>query len=96
MATQTRASTKKGKSTRGGHRPGAGRQPAYSKRMRNVPIAIPPEWVDTLTRLGEGDLAAGVHIILERAPEIQVKSPRPFGLCAGEFTVPDDFDAPLD
>jgi antitoxin (DNA-binding transcriptional repressor) of toxin-antitoxin stability system len=21
--------------------------------------------------------------------------PRPFGLCAGEFTVPDDFDAPL-
>jgi len=20
---------------------------------------------------------------------------RPFGLCAGEFTVPDDFDAPL-
>ena len=23
------------------------------------------------------------------------KSLRPFGLCAGEFTVPDDFDAPL-
>jgi len=22
-------------------------------------------------------------------------TPRPFGLCAGEFTVPDDFDAPL-
>jgi antitoxin (DNA-binding transcriptional repressor) of toxin-antitoxin stability system len=22
-------------------------------------------------------------------------SPRPYGLCAGEFTVPDDFDAPL-
>ena len=21
--------------------------------------------------------------------------PRPYGLCAGEFTVPDDFDAPL-
>jgi prevent-host-death family protein len=21
--------------------------------------------------------------------------PRPFGLCAGKFTVPDDFDAPL-
>ena len=26
-----------------------------------------------------------------REPAIQ----RPFGLCAGEFTVPDDFDAPL-
>ena len=23
------------------------------------------------------------------------KQPRPFGLCAGEFVVPDDFDAPL-
>ncbi|MBD2515964.1 type II toxin-antitoxin system Phd/YefM family antitoxin [Nostoc sp. FACHB-973] len=23
------------------------------------------------------------------------KQRRPFGLCAGEFTVPDDFDAPL-
>ncbi len=23
------------------------------------------------------------------------KKMRPFGLCAGEFTVPDDFDAPL-
>jgi hypothetical protein len=22
-------------------------------------------------------------------------SPRPYGLCAGEFTVPDDFDTPL-
>lgn len=22
-------------------------------------------------------------------------TPRPFGLCAGAFTVPDDFDAPL-
>ena len=25
----------------------------------------------------------------------QSKEPRPFALCAGEFTVPDDFDAPL-
>jgi prevent-host-death family protein len=23
------------------------------------------------------------------------RGPRPFGLCAGAFTVPDDFDAPL-
>ncbi|MGK7920110.1 MAG: type II toxin-antitoxin system Phd/YefM family antitoxin [Trichodesmium sp.] len=27
--------------------------------------------------------------------EISSKKLRPFGLCAGEFTVPDDFDAPL-
>ncbi len=25
----------------------------------------------------------------------RAKQPRPFGLCAGEFVVPDDFDAPL-
>ena len=25
----------------------------------------------------------------------RIETPRPFGLCAGEFTVPDDFDAPL-
>ncbi len=25
----------------------------------------------------------------------KAKQPRPFGLCAGEFVVPDDFDAPL-
>ena len=24
-----------------------------------------------------------------------VREPRPFGLCRGEFVVPDDFDAPL-
>ena len=26
---------------------------------------------------------------------IRIASPRPWGLAAGEFTVPDDFDAPL-
>ena len=25
----------------------------------------------------------------------ETAKPRPFGLCAGEFTVPDDFDEPL-
>jgi hypothetical protein len=26
---------------------------------------------------------------------IESKQPRPFGLCTGEFIVPDDFDEPL-
>ncbi len=26
---------------------------------------------------------------------VQNRQPRPFGLCAGEFTVPDGFDQPL-
>lgn len=31
----------------------------------------------------------------ELRPISSTKQLRPFGLCAGEFTVPDDFDAPL-
>jgi antitoxin (DNA-binding transcriptional repressor) of toxin-antitoxin stability system len=33
--------------------------------------------------------------IAEIKPISNNKKLRPFGLCAGEFTVPDDFDAPL-
>jgi antitoxin (DNA-binding transcriptional repressor) of toxin-antitoxin stability system len=33
--------------------------------------------------------------IAELKPIANDKQLRPFGLCAGEFTVPDDFDAPL-
>ncbi len=33
--------------------------------------------------------------IAEIRPIGSSKKLRPFGLCAGEFTVPDDFDAPL-
>lgn len=34
-------------------------------------------------------------VIAELKPIAGDKPLRPFGLCAGEFTVPDDFDAPL-
>ena len=30
-----------------------------------------------------------------RPVSVAPAAPRPFGLCAGQFTVPDDFDAPL-
>jgi len=33
--------------------------------------------------------------IAELRPITSSMQLRPFGLCAGEFTVPDDFDAPL-
>lgn len=33
--------------------------------------------------------------IAELRPIASGKHLRPFGLCTGEFTVPDDFDAPL-
>ena len=47
---------------------------------------------------------AGEHLVVTRAgqPVAELRplasvarGPRPFGLCAGSFTVPDDFDAPL-
>jgi antitoxin (DNA-binding transcriptional repressor) of toxin-antitoxin stability system len=44
---------------------------------------------------------AGETLVVTRAdvPVAEIKpvdrSPRPYGLCKGEFTVPDDFDDPL-
>ena len=47
---------------------------------------------------------AGETLVITRAdkPVAEIKpvsrdtrGPRPFGLCAGQFTVPDDFDEPL-
>jgi antitoxin (DNA-binding transcriptional repressor) of toxin-antitoxin stability system len=47
---------------------------------------------------------AGEHLVVLRGglPVAELRpvpsarsGPRPFGLCAGAFTVPDDFDAPL-
>lgn len=34
-----------------------------------------------------------VEFLKERTP--RARSPRPYRLCAGEFQVPDDFDAPV-
>jgi hypothetical protein len=53
--------------------------------------------IQELPQLTE-DLAAQVLVFLRSARSTQAvtsTSPRPHGLCAGEFTVPDDFDAPL-
>jgi hypothetical protein len=38
---------------------------------------------------------AQFKVIVSLPGEELVDSPRPFGLCKGEFSVPDDFDAPL-
>jgi len=45
---------------------------------------------ETLVIVQAGKPVAEVKPIVSHA-----KALRPFGLCAGEFTVPDDFDAPL-
>lgn len=38
---------------------------------------------------------AQFQVIVSHFEENGVKTSRPFGLCRGEFRVPDDFDAPL-
>lgn len=52
-----------------------------------------------LRRVEEGETLIIVRTgkpIAEIKPVVATsKALRPFGLCAGEFTVPDDFDAPL-
>jgi antitoxin (DNA-binding transcriptional repressor) of toxin-antitoxin stability system len=52
-----------------------------------------------LRRVEEGET---LLVLRDERPVVEIKpvppavrTPRPFGLCAGEFTVPDDFDQPL-
>ena len=45
---------------------------------------------ETVVILRDGKPIAEVRSALSSATNL-----RPFGLCAGEFVVPDDFDAPL-
>ena len=45
---------------------------------------------ETLGIVRAGKPVAEIKPVVSRAQTL-----RPFGLCAGEFTVPDDFDAPL-
>ncbi len=52
-----------------------------------------------LRRVEDGETLV---VLRDERPVAEIKpllllpqQPRPFGLCAGEFTVPDDFDQPL-
>jgi prevent-host-death family protein len=45
---------------------------------------------ETLVIIREGKPVAEIQPAVKEAT-----TPRPYGLCAGEFRVPDDFDAPL-
>lgn len=52
-----------------------------------------------LARVSAGEsllLIDGERRIAEVRPAARMyETPRPFGLCAGQFSVPDDFDEPL-
>jgi antitoxin (DNA-binding transcriptional repressor) of toxin-antitoxin stability system len=52
-----------------------------------------------LQRVEDGEtiiiIRAGKPVAEVKPLPYRTQTLRPFGLCAGEFTVPDDFDAPL-
>ena len=57
---------------------------------------------DPLAYLNRVEAGETLLVMREDHPVAEIKpisaradAPRPFGLCAGEFTVPDDFDEPL-
>ena len=60
--------------------------------MQRDPLAV-------LRRVEAGEtvlVTRGERAVAEIKPvPVRAGEPRPFGLCAGEFTVPDDFDQPL-
>ena len=61
--------------------------------MRTVKAIIDEQGkVELLEPVTLGDKRQALVTILEDEP---TKKLRPFGLCKGEFSVPDDFDAPL-
>jgi antitoxin (DNA-binding transcriptional repressor) of toxin-antitoxin stability system len=57
---------------------------------------------DPLTYLNRAEAGESILVTRDKRPIAELRpvaaprsTPRPFGLAAGEFTVPDDFDAPL-
>jgi hypothetical protein len=57
-----------------------------SRLLKDGHLSCPKEYADP---------KAQFKVIVSIPDEEPVDSPRPFGLCKGEFQVPDDFDAPL-
>jgi antitoxin (DNA-binding transcriptional repressor) of toxin-antitoxin stability system len=80
--------------------PGLRRSVCYNSTMSTVSLQDLRQDPESLLDRVE----AGEHLVVVRGgrPVAELRAvpatqpePRPFGLCAGAFTVPDDFDAPL-
>ena len=60
---------------------------------------LPKDWWAYLQKVQAGEtllvLQADKPVAKIQPVITAAQHPRPFGLCAGEFSVPDDFDAPL-
>jgi prevent-host-death family protein len=72
----------------------------YNGRMVAVSVSeIQQDLPDYLRRVEAGEVVVvlrdGRPIAEIRPVATASRQPRPYGLCAGEFATPDDFDAPL-
>ena len=56
---------------------------------------IPKDWLLYLRKVQAGETMVVLQAETPIAEIKPVPTVRPFALCAGEFSVPDDFDAPL-
>jgi antitoxin (DNA-binding transcriptional repressor) of toxin-antitoxin stability system len=66
-------------------------QVSVEDMQRNLPAYLQRvEAGETLVIVRAGQPVAEIKPVAAGAKQL-----RPFGLCAGEFTVPEDFDAPL-
>jgi antitoxin (DNA-binding transcriptional repressor) of toxin-antitoxin stability system len=72
----------------------------YDESMVAIDVAeINRDWSGCLRRVEDGET---IVIVRDQKPVAELKpisaaptTLRPFGLCEGEFRVPDDFDSPL-
>ena len=74
--------------------------PRYDLAMTSVTTQeIERDFPRYLGRVAAGEslliLRGGVPVAEFKPIPLALPQPRPFGLCAGEFQVPDDFDAAL-
>jgi antitoxin (DNA-binding transcriptional repressor) of toxin-antitoxin stability system len=78
----------------------AGTETGYNTRMTTVTVEdVQRDLLGHLRKVEAGEtliITQADRPVAELRPvEAGHKELRPYGLCAGEFTVPDDFDAPL-
>ncbi len=69
----------------------------FNKQMLNCPMRTVKALIN---EHGKVELLEPLTLSEERQALVTIldtptQEPRPFGLCKGEFSVPDDFDAPL-
>jgi len=57
------------KDRRGGARKGAGRKSRYGVPMKPVTVTLPPQHIATLKRLGDGNLSAGIQLLVESSAQ---------------------------